>query len=280
MQLKEMTRPSLFLFPLAALAIEQMHLSLTGIPGHMAVEFVTARSSPYTCFWDASAPPVHPSPPLPPSQAVPGYLFGAGYLVAGDDLFSMTSTVPAAATWCSANASCAGFTFASADPTCGGAACRILFKSAAYFAPSGGWQTYEKPAPPRPNATSTYFAYTNVTLGSIGQMHTAVMTGLSPNTAYWYACGNGDDWSPARQFVNAPQREGGDVYAIFADFGRDNDQSLVALYAAAEGRDMDYVIHAGDFACSFFFFAYLCERTRSPHSYAPDSPSLPPHRRL
>lgn len=235
----------------AALAIEQMHLSLTGKPGEMAVEFVTAAAQPYSCFWDSSAPPAHPSTPLPPSPAVPGFLYGAGYLVAGDDLFSMSATVPAAAAWCSANATCVGFTFADADPSCGGAACRMLFKSAAYFAPSTGWQTYEKPAPPRPNATSTFFPYLNASLGPIGQMHTAVMRGLAPNVSYYYACGSGDDWSPVQQFVSGPRRAGGDTYAIFADFGRDNDESLVALYAAAESRDMDYIIHAGDFAYDF-----------------------------
>ena len=240
----------LFFLALAAFAraIEQMHLSLSGLPGEMVVEFVTKVPQPYTCFWDAAAPPVHPSPPLPPAPAVPGYLYGAGYLTAGDDLFSLEATVPAAAAWCSANASCAGFTFANADPGCGGAACRILFKSAAYFSPGAGWQTFEKPAAARPNATSTFFPYLNASQGPIGQMHSAVMRGLAPNTAYWYLCGSGDDWSPARQFVSAPQREGGDVFAVFADFGRDNDESLVALYAATESRAMDYVIHAGDFA--------------------------------
>jgi hypothetical protein len=243
-------RSLLFVLPLA-FCVEQMHLSLSGVPGEMVAEFVTGVAAPYTCFYDASVPPVHPSNPLPPSPTVPGYLYGAGYLTAGDDLFSTTATVSAAAAWCSANSSCAGFTFANSDASCGGAACRILFKSAAYFAAGAGWQTYEKPAAPRPNATSTFFPYTNVTLGPIGQMHTAVMSGLAPNTSYWYACGAGDDWSPARQFVNAPARKGGDVYAIFADFGYDNDESLVALYAATESRDMDYVIHAGDFAYDF-----------------------------
>ena len=226
----------LLLFASSALAVEQFHLSLSGAPGEMVVEFVSTAlpGAPYTCFWQPATPPAQPSAPLPPSPLLPGYLYGAGYLTAGDDLFAATATLQQAGALCAANSSCAGFTFADPSPDCGARPCRVLFKSAAYFAAGAGWQTYEKPAPPRANTTSTFFQYTNQTLGPIGVLHTALMAGLERNTRYWYICGRGDDWSPARSFVSEPQREGGDVYLIMADFGLGNDESLVALYAAVE----------------------------------------------
>jgi len=92
-----------------------------------------------------------------------------------------------------------------------------------------------------PNATSSAFFYETV-----GHMHTAVLRGLHSATRYYYTCGNySSGWGPVFSFVNEPASWRA---CIFADFGRDNDESLVALYAATESRAMDYVIHAGDFA--------------------------------
>lgn len=172
--------------------------------------------------------------------------------MAGDDLFSGMYTLSDAASWCSANSTCQGFTFASNFTDCNGQACNVYFKSALAFAASAGWQTYEKPQAPINNATTTFFEYTNATLGAIGTLHTGLMTGLAPNTLYYYVVGNATGgWSPLKWFTNEPVRPGGPIYAILADFGLGNDESLVALYADAERNAFDYVLHAGDFAYDF-----------------------------
>jgi hypothetical protein len=220
---------------------EQFHISLSGQPGEMVIEFVThgPNPGPNTCFYGKDPSLAPPSTPLPPSPILPSYLYGAGYLVAGDDLFSLRMSIQAAGAWCSANATCAGFTFASEDPGCGN--CSILFKSRAEFSEGTGWQTYEKPAPPSANATSTSFTY-----ATVGNLHTAVLRGLQPAARYYYLCGNySGGWGPLFSFVSEPTTWRA---AIFADFGRDNDESLLSLYSAAEAGDFDLVIHAGDFA--------------------------------
>jgi hypothetical protein len=220
---------------------EQFHLSLTGRPAEMLVEFVSHGAvGPNTCFY-SPAPLGPPATPLPPAPQLPGYQYGAGYLVAGDDLFAAKMGLQAAGAWCTANASCAGFTFASADPAC--ADCSVLFKSAVQFFAAAGWQTYAKPPAPAPNATSTFFEYRNATLGPVGVMHAALLTGLAPRTRYYYVCGNATGgWGPEASFVSEPETWRA---AVFADFGRDNGESLVSLYAAAQEGAFDYVFHAG-----------------------------------
>ena len=215
------TTTSLFLLllsPTTCQQPEQFHLSLSGKPNERVVEFVTPAVGPNICFY-GKTPVAPPTTPLPPSPLAPGYEYGAGYLVAGNDLFSSKLPLAGAAAWCSANSSCAGFTFASSDPDCYN--CTILFKSAGEFAASPGWQTYVKPAPPILNATTNPFFF-----DTVGAMHTAVFTGLEPNTKYYYVCGNyTGGWGPLFSFTNGPTtwRAG-----IWADFGKNNDDDIDA----------------------------------------------------
>jgi hypothetical protein len=235
---------------------DQVHLSLSGVPNEMVVEFVTHSALPpagaYVLFSPDPSTLIAPSTPNPPNASdFAGFWYGAGYLIDGYDLYAANMTVAQGAAWCESNSSCAGFTFADADQTCGGGACHLYFKTGLQFAPGGGWTTLYKTPKPLPNATATSFAYNNETLGPIGWMNTAVLRGLLPNTVYYYVCGmNANDWSPLKWFTNAPA--GRDpVFAIFADFGYVNDESVVALYADTEAHAFDYIIHAGDFAYDF-----------------------------
>ena len=51
--------------------------------------------------------------------------------------------------------------------------------------------------------------------------HTAVMTALKPDTAYWYQVGSNDGWSERFEFVNARKRKPGQPFKhiIFGDLG-------------------------------------------------------------
>jgi hypothetical protein len=236
---------------------DQVHLSLSGVANEMVVEFVTHSAPPaagaaYVLFSTDPSTLIAPSTPSPPNaSAYPGLWRGAGYLIDGYDLLTANMTVAEGAAWCEGNSSCAGFTFADADETCGGRVCYLYFKTGLQFAASGGWTTLYKTPQPIPNATATSFEYMNATLGPIGWMNTAVLRNLLPNTRYYYVCGQGaSDWSPLKWFTNAPA-DRDPVFAVFADFGYVNDESVVALYADTEAQAFDYIIHAGDFAYDF-----------------------------
>ena len=266
---------------------DQVHLSLSGVANEMVVEFVTHSAPPaagaYVLYATDPSTLIAPSTPSPPNaSAYPGLWRGEGYLIDGYDLYAANMTVADGAAWCEGNSSCAGFTFADADQTCGGRACYLYFKTGLQFAAGGGWTTLYKTPQPIPNATASSFEYMNATLGPIGWMHTAVLRNLLPNTVYYYVCGEGvNDWSPLKWFTNAPA-DRDPVYvgqearaaprgrarslvtlpppsllllstpqAIFADFGYVNDESVVALYADTEAHAFDYIIHAGDFACAW-----------------------------
>jgi phosphodiesterase/alkaline phosphatase D-like protein len=78
-----------------------------------------------------------------------------------------------------------------------------------------------------------------------------LLTGLTPDTTYYYIAGSVDfrePWSQVYSFRYQPAREGGPIFAIFADFGFYNDESLEAMLADAFEGNIDYVLHAGDFA--------------------------------
>jgi len=74
------------------------------------------------------------------------------------------------------------------------------------------------------------------------------MTGLAANTRYFYTVeGNAEVYS----FVNAPAREGGNVYAVFGDMGAANDVSASQLVAEAKGGVFDMILYSGDYAYDF-----------------------------
>jgi len=83
-----------------------------------------------------------------------------------------------------------------------------------------------------------------------------LLQGLVAGTTYYYVCGSEDSRSPWSQvysfaFQSGAAREGGPVYAIVADFGYYNAESLERLTSEAYDGKFDTLLHAGDFAYNF-----------------------------
>ena len=78
------------------------------------------------------------------------------------------------------------------------------------------------------------------------------MVKLAANTTYYYSCeANKEGSSQIFKFVNQPMRENGNIYAVYADMGYENDESLPFLITDAMNGGFDVIIHAGDFAYDF-----------------------------
>lgn len=79
-----------------------------------------------------------------------------------------------------------------------------------------------------------------------------LLTNLTVGTTYYYVCGatGTTPWSQVFQFTfnSGASRPGGPVYAVLADFGFYNAESLEKLMAAAYAGEFDVLLHAGDFA--------------------------------
>lgn len=74
------------------------------------------------------------------------------------------------------------------------------------------------------------------------------LPGLEANTRYWYRPELGVE---TFSFVNAPQRKGGNVYAVFGDMGSENDVSAQQLAAEARAGAYDAILYSGDYAYDF-----------------------------
>jgi phosphodiesterase/alkaline phosphatase D-like protein len=77
--------------------------------------------------------------------------------------------------------------------------------------------------------------------------------GLVPGTTYYYACGSEVLNAPFSEvfsftYASGSVREGGAVYAVLADFGYYNAESLGRLIGDFEDGKFDALIHAGDTA--------------------------------
>jgi hypothetical protein len=81
--------------------------------------------------------------------------------------------------------------------------------------------------------------------------------GLVAGTTYYYVCGSEgtrSPWSQVYSFVymqGAARAGGAPVYAVLADFGYYNAESLERLTAEAFEGTFDTLLHAGDFAYDF-----------------------------
>lgn len=71
------------------------------------------------------------------------------------------------------------------------------------------------------------------------QWCTAVFGGLEANTAYTYTL-VADGKAFSANFTNQPSRD--PIFAVYADFGLGNDESLAALIADSNAGGFDYVI--------------------------------------
>ena len=89
---------------------------------------------------------------------------------------------------------------------------------------------------------SVYFG----TDGHMFTQHRGIMTSLKSNMLYFYRVGSGSMWSAVHNFTADKSREGGNIYAAYADFGMANDVSLGELIKEVDNDAFDYVIHAGD----------------------------------
>jgi hypothetical protein len=111
-------------------------------------------------------------------------------------------------------------------------------------------------------ATATSSVFTDG--GSVDAMriHVATLTGLAPATAYYYTVAGDKD---VRSFTSAPQRAGGNVYGVVADFGYTNDVAMVrAAVRRARRGAARYIIQGSWFTitvCRFHPLPSLC-RTR------------------
>ena len=88
----------------------------------------------------------------------------------------------------------------------------------------------------------------------IGWLHEAVMENLTAKAFYRYCVAvegdkAEDEYSSWFNFQAPPyERPGGDVAAVFADFGLVNDVSMGAMSQDAASQEVDYFLHAGDIA--------------------------------
>ncbi len=72
---------------------------------------------------------------------------------------------------------------------------------------------------------------------------TAVMNNLAPSTRYNYSISGASGTTAQFSFFNGPYNRP-EVFAIYADFGLGNDESITYLYKSFDEGAFDYVIHA------------------------------------
>ena len=78
------------------------------------------------------------------------------------------------------------------------------------------------------------------------RIHVGILTGLLPNTQYYYSVGGN---ASSFKFTNEPIRPGfGKIYAIFGDLGLQDDYALPSLLQEASENAFDAVVHVGDYA--------------------------------
>ena len=101
------------------------------------------------------------------------------------------------------------------------------------YAPVGSKSSTSAPANCVSQTLNTYKAY----------WCTGLMTGLEKDTQYTYSVG-GPSGNVSFTFTNEPTARP-PIFAVYADFGLVNDESLNALYKDAKAGGFDAVIHAG-----------------------------------
>lgn len=79
-------------------------------------------------------------------------------------------------------------------------------------------------------------------------IHRVLLKNLQSNTEYMYHCGSAEAWSAVYWFRVAPWDSDNVTIAVFGDLGSQNARSLPALQRDAQTKQIDAVLHAGDFA--------------------------------
>ena len=85
----------------------------------------------------------------------------------------------------------------------------------------------------------------NNTLHVEAQFCTALFTDLTAGATYSYVVSSSAGSSATYSFISEPSARP-PIFAVYADFGLGNDESLKALVADAASGGFDAVIHAGD----------------------------------
>ena len=94
----------------------------------------------------------------------------------------------------------------------------------------------------RAAATTTHFS-------TIGNLSYARLTGLAPNTQYFYQCGDAGAQSEVLSFTAAPVPAGRPfTMGVWADFGVDDGFGLEQIMEDAGAGAFDIILHAGDWA--------------------------------
>ncbi|RMX42635.1 hypothetical protein pdam_00010287 [Pocillopora damicornis] len=88
------------------------------------------------------------------------------------------------------------------------------------------------------------------THGHYFRIHNVKLTGLEPNTRYYYQVGVPDNGTS--EVMSFFTKEGNPVFAIYGDMGYTNAVSLNRLIKEASDGDFDAVIHAGDLAYDMY----------------------------
>lgn len=118
--------------------------------------------------------------------------------------------------------------FVSSSPAGGGASC-------AYGTAPGSLSARA------PAVTSRY--------ATIGNLSRALLTRLTPDTQYYYTCGDDGATSELLSFTAAPQPAGRPfTIAVWADFGVDDGFGLEQILRDAGAGAFDLIMHAGDWA--------------------------------
>ncbi|KAK7084256.1 hypothetical protein SK128_005463 [Halocaridina rubra] len=80
-------------------------------------------------------------------------------------------------------------------------------------------------------------------------LHEVVLSGLEPDTRYYYHCGSDMGWSSLYTFKTWKTGENWPVRVVmYGDLGAENAQSLPRLQTDVQRGMYDAVIHVGDFA--------------------------------
>lgn len=118
------------------------------------------------------------------------------------------------------------------------------------------WLTYQ------PTSTSTVKLYDRLNGTAIatftgtmatyyeaaGYNHNAIMTGLTPNTRYYYVVGDEQGgWSSPRAFVSAPNSPQNFSIAIYGDMGVHNSENTMPrIYDLVSTNRVQWIYHIGD----------------------------------
>jgi len=95
---------------------------------------------------------------------------------------------------------------------------------------------------------SREFLNTPVNATHVQYIHRVHLTGLKPNTTYFYSCGGNEGWSPVFSFKTVPAAATSLRVAIYGDLGVINARSLARLQHESHQGVYDAIVHVGDFA--------------------------------